>query len=323
MSPSESDAQRPRHPIAVVAERTGLSPDVLRVWERRYGAVHPTRTAGGERLYSDADIHRLRLLHSATSGRRRIATVAALTDAELAKLVAADTVEVAARPARRDDEPSEAAKAAVDAAMGHVRDLDAAGLDAVLRQAALRVGIFPFLETVAAPLLARIGDEWHSGTLSVAEEHLASAVVEHLALEMTRAGAHGDGPRLLIATPAGARHVVGAALVGAAAAAEGWDVVFLGGDVPAADIGLAAESSRADAVALSVVYAERLPDLVAELRTVRARVPRHIPLLVGGRAVNEVAAELEAEGISVGSTFADLRDLLPARRPAPGGGRRR
>ena len=64
------------HPIGVVAERTGLSLDVLRVWERRYGVVQPTRDEGGRRLYSDADIERLRLLAEATSGGRAIRQVA-------------------------------------------------------------------------------------------------------------------------------------------------------------------------------------------------------------------------------------------------------
>ena len=83
-------AALPRHPIAVVSERTGLSHDVLRIWERRYRAVTPTRTSGGERLYSDADVERLRLLDAAVAAGRRIGRVATLPTSDLAELVAGD-----------------------------------------------------------------------------------------------------------------------------------------------------------------------------------------------------------------------------------------
>src|SRR5437868_1909438 len=79
-----------RHPIAVVAERTGLSQDVLRVWERRYGAVHPARASGGQRLYTDADVERLALLSAATRAGRSIAQVATLETSALAALVDED-----------------------------------------------------------------------------------------------------------------------------------------------------------------------------------------------------------------------------------------
>src|SRR5919206_4189304 len=84
-----------RHPIGVVAERTGLSPDLLRVWERRYRAVEPSRSGDGQRAYSDADIERLRLLRLATTAGRSIGQVARLATEELARLVGEDE---AARP---------------------------------------------------------------------------------------------------------------------------------------------------------------------------------------------------------------------------------
>src|SRR5829696_5654503 len=87
---AETKRTTPRHPIAVVAERTGLSHDLLRVWERRYGVVAPTRGPGGQRLYSDADIERLALLHAATRAGRSISQVAGLTDEALAELLDED-----------------------------------------------------------------------------------------------------------------------------------------------------------------------------------------------------------------------------------------
>ena len=88
--PSEQQFRIGHHPIGVAGERTGLSPHVLRVWERRYGAVEPIRTGGGQRLYSDADIERLRLLSAVTAAKRSISLVARLPLGELARLARED-----------------------------------------------------------------------------------------------------------------------------------------------------------------------------------------------------------------------------------------
>src|SRR5918999_1138203 len=87
---SHTEPDIARHPIGVVADRTGLSPDLLRGWERRYRAVEPSRSADGQRTYSDADIERLRLLRLATAAGRSIRQVARLASDELAQLVRED-----------------------------------------------------------------------------------------------------------------------------------------------------------------------------------------------------------------------------------------
>src|SRR4051812_38490232 len=83
----------PRHPMAVVVDRTGLTPDLLRAWERRYGAVAPSRGPGGQRLYSDDDIERLRLLHVASRAGRSIGQIATLSNEALAELSRDDSIE--------------------------------------------------------------------------------------------------------------------------------------------------------------------------------------------------------------------------------------
>ena len=86
------------HPIQVVAQRTGLSPDVLRIWERRYAVVKPSRSATGRRLYSDRDVEHLLLLRRATLAGRSISQVADLDSEELRGLVEADEVAAARSP---------------------------------------------------------------------------------------------------------------------------------------------------------------------------------------------------------------------------------
>lgn len=309
-------ATTPRHPISVVVDRTGLSQHLLRVWERRYAAVEPTRGEGGHRLYSDADIERVRLLHAATRSGRTIGQVARLSPDELARLTEEDA---AARFARSTVTASDATSAEPDAAYAAIVEealaltvvLDAPALDGLLRRTAAQFGVATFTERVVAPMLRRVGDEWHAGRLTIAHEHLASATVHDILVETMRALArNARDARVVVATPSGDRHAIGAALVGAAAAAEGWGVIYLGTDVPAGEIAAAAVATGARAVAVSVVYVDDRERTLGDLRTLRARLPASVTLLVGGAGATLLAADLAGAGIHVGASVEALRVAL-------------
>jgi len=288
------------------------------MWERRYRAVEPTRTSGGERLYSDADVERLRLLDAAVTAGRRIGRVARLSTSELARLVDDDRAAEAQRAPLPAAARTEADRTLVEAALACVRALDARGLDELLRRSAAVVGAPAFLEQTVAPLLREIGDGWHRGWLSIAHEHMASSVIEAFITDATRAMAVSSrAPSLVVATPAGSRHVIAASLAAAAAAAEGWNVLFLGGDLPVREIAHAAVSGSARAVALSVVYADEPTTVLGDLRQLREQLPADVPLIVGGRAVVPHARALGRSGIEVGETLDALRATL--RRAASGG----
>ena len=309
MTPGQPDPAR--HPIAVVAERTGLSQDLLRMWERRYAAVQPARTDGGERLYSDADVERLRLIDRAVAGGRRIGRVARLETPELAALVEADRAATTGRAPRAAATDREASAELVDEAMAAIKALDWRALDELLRRSAAMHGTEGFIPRLVVPLLQRVGDEWHAGRLTIAEEHLASAVVESVLLDAMRAMRAAPGsPALLVATPSGSRHVIAAAMAGVIAASDGWNVTFLGGDLPVSEIAASARARNVQAVALSVLYAERAEEVVGTLRALRDALPAQVPLIVGGAALAPVAAQLRRPGIIVGETLTDLRDAL-------------
>lgn len=308
-SAKATTATAARHPIAVVAARTGLTPDVLRVWERRYAVVKPARAPDGQRLYSDADVARLRALRSASEAGRSIGRIARLPSSALRKLVDEDRV------ARANEPPAEPdVEAFSAAAMADIRAFDAPALDATLRRAATLVGVSAFLQQVAAPLLRQIGEEWHDGRLSVAQEHLASHVVQEVIASCMRelSGSNGAA-RIVVATPAGERHAAGAALVGARAAAAGWNVVYLGADLPAEEIAGAAIATNARAVALSAVYVADRKPLMRELRALRKRLPTEVTLLVGGGAAVTMRDQLQSAGIVVAETLGEIGGV-PARQ---------
>lgn len=302
----------PRHPIAVVADRTGLSQDVLRVWERRYGVVAPARGPGGQRLYSDDDITRLRLLRGATEAGRPISQVAALAQAELEEMSVEDAQ---ARSTRSGTGASaEPMESLVSAALAHTLALDGVGLDMLLRQAAATHGLPSFLESVVTPFLQRVGEEWHSGRLSPSHEHLASAVLQSVLLDLTRSIVTWDSaPRLLIATPSGERHAIGAIMAGLAATLEGWRVIFLGADLPASEIASAAAITGARAVGVSVVYVSDRDAMLKELRALRAALPQGLRLFAGGAGSALLRRDLKRNGAHI-DVFTDLGALRAALR---------
>ena len=315
-SATADDPARQRHPIGVVVERTGLSQHVLRVWERRYRAVEPSRGEGGHRLYSDDDIARLRLLHAATAAGRSIGQVAALSTDELSRMAqedAAARLDPLRSAARRRDLSHAAAADMVDQALALTATLDPVELEHLLRRAVARFGVSAFIEDVASPLLRRIGEDWHTGRSSIAHEHLASTTVHDIIVESMRSMARQSASAtVLVATPAGERHAIGAALVGAAAAAEGWRVLYLGADVPASDIAAAARATKAAVVAVSVTYIHDHAKTLDEIRSLRDHLPPAVVLIVGGAGAAAIALDTVGVGVRVGSTLADLRDTLRA-----------
>ncbi|MHB1313690.1 MAG: MerR family transcriptional regulator [Gemmatimonadaceae bacterium] len=297
----------------MVAERTGLSRDVLRVWERRYAAVEPTRTPGGQRLYSNEQIDRFRLLAAATKHGRNISLVAGLGTDALERLVAEDEAE---RPAPLPESGEASHVELVRAVLELTRALDGSALDRELRRTMARHGLPVFLEAVVPTLMYRVGEEWRAGRLTIAHEHLASAAVLAIILEAMRAVPESSGaPRLLVATPAGERHAIGAALAAAAAALDGWSIVYLGVDVPAADIVAAAAASNASAVALSIVHTDDPDAAIRELHAVRASLAAHVPVIVGGATAVHLAGRLTEPGLMVCGSLAEMRRVLPCRRP--------
>ncbi|HSG82294.1 MAG TPA: cobalamin-dependent protein [Gemmatimonadota bacterium] len=308
----ESESSRKRHPIQVVARRTGLSLDLLRAWEKRYGVVEPGRSAGGRRLYSDDDVERLRMLRRASDVGRRISNLAGLSTDELAALVEEDAreeIEDSGRATGRDEVSTAIFLRSCQSA---IERFDARELEATLRRAQVSMGSADLIDGVLAPLLQRIGELWSHGRLSPANEHMASPIVVRILSDVIHAAEpSGTAPRMVVATPAGQLHEFGALFVAATAASAGWSVTYLGRDLPGEDIAAAAGSTGADAVALSIVRSGGHDDeLVSDLRSLRKNLAREIPIFVGGAAAGHYSAILEEIGAQPLNDLNELRLIL-------------
>jgi DNA-binding transcriptional MerR regulator/methylmalonyl-CoA mutase cobalamin-binding subunit len=293
------------HAIKAVANRTGLTAHVIRVWEKRYGAVIPERTGTKRRLYSDEQIERLGLLRDLTKAGHSIGHVAKLPTEKLRQL-AQELREIpsAAQHTARATSPTEEL---LEAAVSAVKALDALAFDETLKRGATQLGAQGLLQRFIAPLAQTIGDLWRDGTLTAAHEHFATATIRVFLGQAARPFASAEqSPVLAVATPSGQLHELGALLAAATAANLGWHVTYLGPSLPAAEIVGAARQNRARAVALSLVYPEDDPKLVGELAAIRQSLPPEVALLVGGRAMPAYRDSLEKLG---GIPVADLVQL--------------
>jgi methylmalonyl-CoA mutase cobalamin-binding domain/chain len=290
--------------IKLAARKSGLSTHLIRMWQKRYDAVSPQRTDSNRRLYSEREIERLKLLRAVVDSGHRIGDVARLSDDELRGLAPAVS---AAPDASGASSGFATAGEAIEAAIAATLRLDSERLQDVLVRAAAAFGFRGSLERVFAPLAQRIGELWREGTMTAAHEHFASAAIRAFLLSSPRTFA-GSASRsvLVVATPAGQLHEVGAVLVAAAAGDLGWRVVFLGTSLPAAEIAGAAIQHRARVVALSIVYPSDDAQLASELRFLRRALPADTRIIVGGRAAGDYSAVLHEIGAA---TVSDLRQF--------------
>ena len=299
-----------KHPIKIATLRTGLTSHTIRIWEKRYNAIRPDRSEGNRRLYSDGDIAHLQLLHRATLDGHRIGDIAHLSTDELQLLSA--SLATASPPLQKRHANTEAADH-IESALTAIRQLDASGLESELMRADLHLGHAQLVEQVIEPLMRRIGELWHEGSMRIADEHLASAVVRRF-IDGIRHGLQADSnaPHLVVTTPAGQMHEIGALLVSTLAAAANWRVTYMGPNLPAEEIAIAAQANRARAVALSIVYPVDDPALGHELLKLRQALDENIAIVVGGRAAQNYQPILARINAVQLSALTDLRPQLHA-----------
>ena len=322
MASKESILPDSNHPIRVAAARSGLTPDVLRAWEKRYSAVHPLRK-DGRRLYGEEDIQRLILLRRATLAGRRIGDVAALTTEALRQLEEADRLAMAEVPGTArmphssgprsslSTEPETYRAACLEAVMG----FDGEEFNRALEQASVALGQVKLLDDVILPVMQDVGEMWRQGDLRIAQEHLATEVLQGFLTELRKAHASDSAaPHIVIATLPGQHHELGALVVAATAASEGWNVTYLGPNLPTEEIAAAVLGMNARAVALSLIYPADDPRLGTQIESLRRHIGEGITLIIGGSASANYAGSIKASSAIHLREMASLRALLSTLR---------
>jgi methanogenic corrinoid protein MtbC1 len=300
--------------MKLVSQRTGLSPHVLRIWERRYAAVTPERSDTNRRLYAEEEVERLSSLALLTESGHAIRQIANLPTAELQTMAAALPSPAAnPEPSKPSQKASQkpSSNSFLDEAWSCIAELDSSALRSVLNTAAVSLGLSRLTTDLVIPLIQRIGDAWAIGEISIAEEHAASAVIKEVLLVSSRPYAQTSGaPKLVVATPAGQLHELGATLVACTATRHGWDVTYLGPSLPSTEIARAAVRSGALAVGLSIVYPNDDPQLADELRRLRDALPDEVGILIGGRSASAYQAVIEEIGATISTDLSSLSEEL-------------
>jgi DNA-binding transcriptional MerR regulator len=314
----------PRYPIRVAAARVGLTEMTVRAWERRYGAIAPARSKGGQRLFSEADVERLILLRALTAQGTAISTLAPLATTTLRRM-APDVAAVTAPAARADSEtltPALSRELARELASCRraVVALDAERLHQTLMRLALERGPLAFIEDVASPLCGWIGDEWSGSRLTEAQEHSASEVLRRvLGFMLQTLRRERREHHVVLTTLAGERHEFGAMMAGIIAANDGWSYHYLGPDLPGSAIGAAVKRVEADLVAVSIVAPIVASQPARELLALRRAVGRRVDIVVGGPSSAVVEGVLGEARATRLNTLREWRELLAQRRAATAG----
>jgi len=277
--------------IGELSRRVGVTPELLRAWERRYGLMQPTRSAGGFRLYSDADEARVRRMKSHLDAGLSAAQAAraALEQADSPQPIASAN-------------PGEDAAALQEA----LERYDEPAAHGVLDRALATFSTEAVLVDVVMPVLRSLGDRWAAGQLTIAQEHFASSVIRGRLLGVARGWGRGAGPVALLACPTGEQHDLPLVLFGIPLREAGWRIVFLGADTPISTIERAVASIAPRAVILTATRPEPLHAVEDELAALATRVT----VAIGGQGADAALAErtgavlLEGDPVEAAAAFA-------------------
>jgi len=259
--------------IGEFARRVGVSPELLRAWERRYGLLKPIRSEGGFRLYTSDDAERVQLMKRALDE--------GLSAAEAARRTLAQR-----RPAENGLEDAR------ERLLAAARSYDESAVHSVFDEALAGYGLETVLSTLVLPALREIGDEWERGALEVGQEHFASALVRERLLGLGRLWGRGGGPLAVLACAPGERHDIGLIAFGLVLRSYGWRILFLGADTPITTLGEAVAAAEPRLVVVASMDEALLEESASELR----RLARQAPLVLSGSgATEELCARLRID----------------------------
>lgn len=271
---SAHSGPEPRLTIGAVARATGFSPDTLRVWQKRYGFPVPCRKPSGHRLYSSADVRRLRRISEALARGHRPGQVVPLAEPRLESLLT-DRELTGVASAQRPP--------VLKSLMGLVREHKGPELTSALLADAAGLGPLEFLRLRAVPMIAELGDAWASGELGIHHEHFFSQrledVLRAVRLPFERGGA---GPGITLVALSGEEHGLGIQMAALIAAFAGLQPHVLGTDTPVQEIVAAFKARRPAAIGVSISASTAGAHSRDQLEMLRKAIPAAVMILVGG-----------------------------------------
>jgi DNA-binding transcriptional MerR regulator/methylmalonyl-CoA mutase cobalamin-binding subunit len=287
--------------IAAVERDTGLSKDVLRMWERRYGFPTPERDGNGDRLYPAEQVERLRLIKRLMDLGHRPGKLIATPYEELAALAPR---RMAAGPAVPDERSPE-----LDELIDLIHRHEGGAYLQAMQQRLARQGLQRFVQDTVSPLAHRIGEAWEQGRIEVFEEHFFTELTKRLLRQSITSLPAGGRPRILLTTLPGEQHLLGLLMAEALFTLEGAECIPLGTQTPLLEIGRAAGAHQADVVALSFSAAFPARQIPALLLQLRMGLPAETELWAGGSGMLRID---DTDGVVSMPTLDDALRALAA-----------
>lgn len=257
--------------ITAVERDTGLSKDLLRMWERRYGFPAPARDQHGERVYSLPELERLRLIKRLIDKGFRPGRLLPMEFPALESLFA-ETISGPAMTDTADWEPY----------LAWLRDGDLTALRNAMQRQLVLQGLQRFVLDTAAPLTIAVGEAWMRGSIRVHEEHAYSEILKSLLRHAIALFGENGSPTLLLTTLPDEEHGLGLLMAEALFIIEGARCISLGTRTPMLEIVDAAQRHGVDCVALSFSASFSARQGSQQLRELREQMPEHIEIWVGG-----------------------------------------
>ncbi|HEY5649707.1 MAG TPA: MerR family transcriptional regulator [Nitrospiria bacterium] len=291
--------------IKHVSKLTGLSRDVIRMWERRYGFLRPERGSNRYRLYSEEDIALLRYISAQLKEGTAIGELAALGRENLLSRLEKE------RPT--PPPPSPSLEPSVTGLLKTLEPLDSAGFEQQLNHSTAMIPFEEALWGILLPLQERVGHLWHEDRIGIDVEHFVTKQVQQkIFTAMNQLKTNENALRVAVACPPGENHEIGAQSAAYIAKLRGCEVIYLGADVPVASM---ADLCRRMAVRLALISLvnELDEEMVQSLaKDYAENILGHCPIWAGGREANNHKNLLEVNGIKVVGSLTDFNRKLSA-----------
>lgn len=295
------------YPIKAVSVKTGLTIHVIRAWEKRYQAVTPDRTETNRRLYSEQDIRKLQLLKQLTQEGHNIGNVASLDLKALKELISESPQVPSAQRLEIKIKKNEISPI-VDECITAIKNFKDKSFEKILLNASYKLSQTELLNHVIIPLVYKVGKLWHDGDIRIMHEHMATAILKSFLSNMrNNYRVEENAPSIIITTPLGQNHEIGALIQSVVAVAEGWKVIYLGPNLPANEIASAVAEKKAIAILLSIVYPADDHNLKLDLMKLKPLLPKDTYIFVGGRLAKNYKTELDSINALIIDDIAEFR----------------
>jgi methanogenic corrinoid protein MtbC1 len=275
----------------------------------------PHRTDSNRRLYTDKEIEKLVLLRKLIKFGHRIGNLASMSVNDLVNLLGKSEINNALVKGKNSEiVTSEKYLMFINDCLDAIRKYDGKKLQLILNDASVQLSQPRFIEGLLLPLIEKVGAYWKEGLLRVSHEHFTSVIIRKLLTNFSDGYLISESaPKILVTTPEGQYHEIGAIIATTLAASDGWQTLYLGASLPAEDIASAVKLLNVRCIFLSIVYPNDDPSINTQLRKLREMVGDNIFILVSGRsaqAYKKTITNLNAHLINTPSHFRDLLQMI-------------